>query len=180
VATNLELKCRLASCAEAHDAARRLGAALHATITQTDTYFRVPHGRLKLRTINGTTAELIQYNRPDEQDVRWSSYTRVPIADPAVMEHALAQALGIRCVVEKLRTVYLHGTARIHVDEVSGLGSFLEFEVVETAPEAAAVLMEELRKAFSVRQEALIAGSYADMLEAERKLNKTPLDFSGR
>lgn len=168
MATNLELKCRLASCVEAHDAASRLGAALHASLTQTDTYFHVPHGRLKLRTINGTTAELIQYDRPDEQDVRWSSYTRVPITDPGAMERVLADALGVRCVVEKLRTVYLYGTARIHVDEVKGLGSFLEFEVVETAPEAAAVLMGELREAFFVRQEAVIAGSYADLLEGNR------------
>jgi predicted adenylyl cyclase CyaB len=168
VASNLELKCRLASCAEAHDAARRLGAALHATLTQTDTYFHVPHGRLKLRTINGTHAELIQYERPDDQDVRWSSYMRVPVADPAAMEEALKRGLGIRCVVEKLRSVYLYGAARIHVDEVAGLGSFLEFEIVETAAEEAGVLMEELRKAFSVRQEAIIAGSYADMLAGNR------------
>jgi predicted adenylyl cyclase CyaB len=167
VATNLELKCRLATCAEAHDAARRLGAVLHASLTQTDTYFRVPHGRLKLRSINGTAAELIQYERPD-QEVRWSSYVRVPITDPAALEEALTKSLGVRCVVEKLRTVYLYGTARIHVDDVRGLGSFLEFEVVETAPKAAAVLMEELRKAFSVRPEAIIGGSYSDMLEGNR------------
>jgi adenylate cyclase, class 2 len=168
VATNLELKCRLASCAEAHDAARRLGATLHATLSQRDTYFHVPHGRLKLRSINGTSAELIQYDRPDTQGDRWSTYTRVPVPDPGVLEDALTRALGVRGIVEKVRGVYLYKTARIHVDEVDGQGSFLEFEVVETAPEEASVLMSELRRAFSVDEGGVIAGSYADLPKQDK------------
>lgn len=145
--------------------ARQLGAAFHATLTQTDTYFHVPRGRLKLRRINGTHAELIQYDRPDEQGDRWSTYTRVPVGDPDAMTLALRNALGVRCVVEKVRGVYLHKTARIHIDEVKGLGSFLEFEVVETPPGEAAELMAELKAAFRVRDEDVIAGSYGEMLE---------------
>ena len=142
---------------------------LHATLSQRDTYFHVPHGRLRLRTINGTSAELIQYDRPDTRGDRWSTYTRVPVADPGVLEDALTRALGVRGVVEKVRGVYLYKSARIHIDELEGQGSFLEFEVVETAPEEASRLMVELRRAFSVREEAIIAGSYADM----PKQNKT-------
>jgi adenylate cyclase class IV len=165
VASNLELKCRCTSSAELHGHARRLGAAFHATLTQTDTYFHVPRGRLKLRRINGTHAELIQYDRPDEQGDRWSTYTRVAVGEPDVLAAALGNALGIRCVVEKVRGVYLYKTARIHIDEVAGLGSFLEFEVVETAPAEAAELMAELKTAFLVRDEDVIAGSYGEMVK---------------
>ena len=148
--------------------ARQLGAAFHATLTQTDTYFHVPRGRLKLRSIDGTHAELIQYDRPDEQGDRWSTYTRVPVGDPQGMMLALRNALGVRCVVEKVRAVYLYKTARIHIDDVKGLGSFLEFEVVETPPAEASELMGELKAAFRVRQEDIIAGSYGEMLEGPK------------
>ena len=148
--------------------ARQLGAAFHATLTQTDTYFHVPRGRLKLRSIDGTHAELIQYDRPDAQGDRWSTYTRVPVGDPQGMMLALGNALGVRCVVEKVRAVYLYKTARIHIADVTGLGSFLEFEVVETPPGEAAELMGELKAAFRVRQEDIIAGSYGEMLEGPK------------
>ncbi|CAG0953562.1 partial adenylate cyclase, class 2, partial [Anaerolineae bacterium] len=124
MATNLELKCRSASCAELQECARRLGAVVQATLAQTDTYFHVPHGRLKLREIDGSHAELIQYDRPDVAGDRWSRYTRVTVGDPAGLVRALRDALGIRCIVKKVRTLYLYRTARIHVDEVAGLGSF--------------------------------------------------------
>jgi predicted adenylyl cyclase CyaB len=173
VATNLELKCRRASDAADTEIARRLGAVLHATLFQSDTYFHVPHGRLKLRRIDATSAELIQYERPDTKGDRWSSYTRLPVEDPDALERALGQTLGIRCAVKKSRTVYLYRTARIHVDDVAGLGSFLEFEVVETAPEEAAALMQELRHAFSVNENDVIAGSYGDMV-LDPKVEQNP------
>jgi adenylate cyclase, class 2 len=168
MASNLELKCRRSSCAELHDLARALGARFDATLHQTDTYFHVPSGRLKLREINGTRAELIQYERPDAQGDRWSSYVVVPVIEPEKLRTALAQALGVRCVVKKRRDLYLHKTARIHIDEVEGLGSFLEFEVVETPAGEAEQLMGELRSAFRVQNGEGIAGSYGEMLESKK------------
>lgn len=141
---------------------------MHATLRQTDTYFHVPHGRLKLREIDGSHAELIQYDRPDVAGGRWSTYTRVSVGDPAGLTAALRDALGIRCIVKKVRAVYLYRSARIHVDEVDGLGTFLEFEVVETAPAEAERLMAVLRVAFAVREEDIIAGSYGEMVESTK------------
>jgi adenylate cyclase, class 2 len=168
MASNLELKCRRTSCEELHGLARALGARFDATLNQTDTYFHVPTGRLKLREINGIRAELIQYERPDEQGDRWSSYRVVPVVEPGNIAAALGQALGVRCVVRKKRDLYLYKTARIHIDEVDGLGSFLEFEVVETPAAEAEALMGELRLAFRVQSEEVIAGSYGELLESKK------------
>ncbi len=179
MATNLELKCRKGSIAELHTLAGRLGASLNATLEQTDTYFHVPSGRLKLRRITGRQSELIQYDRPDVVGDRWSRYTRVGVDDADGMTRALGDALGVRCIVEKVRTLYLYKTARIHVDEVKGLGSFLEFEVVETPPAEADRLRAELRMAFAVREEEIIAGSYGEIMEST-KVKENPLDFIRR
>jgi len=42
---------------------------------------------------------------------------------------ALGQALGIKGVVRKRRMVYMIGQTRVHLDQVEGLGEFMELEV---------------------------------------------------
>lgn len=166
MATNLELKCRTKSLESAHTAARSLGIQPAETLLQTDVYFAVPRGRLKLRRISGKPAELIQYDREDVPGARWSRYSRFEVSQPDLLQEMLANALGIRGIVHKTRTLYLYGAARIHLDNVEGLGAFLEFEIVEPEGEEATRLMEKLRSVFSVEQDDIFGGSYIDMLPA--------------
>jgi adenylate cyclase class IV len=168
VATNLELKCRTKSLESAHTAARSLGIQPTEILLQTDVYFAVPGGRLKLRRIAGKPAELIQYDREDAPGARWSRYSRFEVSEPDVLQEMLANALGIRGIVQKTRTLYLYGTARIHLDNVEGLGAFLEFEIVETAPGDALAVMDKLRTVFSIRSDGIVGGSYIDMVEQHR------------
>ncbi len=168
MATNLELKCRTKSLESAHTAARSLGIQPTEILLQTDVYFAVPSGRLKLRRIAGKPAELIQYDREDAPGARWSRYSRFEVSEPDVLQEMLANALGIRGIVQKTRTLYLYGAARIHLDNVEGLGAFLEFEIVETEGEEANRLMEKLTSVFSVEQGDIFGGSYIDMLPSFR------------
>lgn len=170
MATNLELKSGTESLTSAHQAARSMGLSPTETLDQTDVYFAVARGRLKLRRIVGKGAELIYYEREDERTARWSIYTRMAVSDPDVLQGMLTQALGVRGVVRKHRTVYLHDSARIHLDCVEGLGDFLEFEIVETEEKTASALMEKLKAVFSVSRTAMIGGSYIDLLEARGKV----------
>src|SRR5262249_20128818 len=127
---NLELKARYADLRSAAERLQTFGARVAGFEQQTDTYFRVPQGRLKLREINGQSAGLIWYERPDHTAVKSSRYYLVPIVEPALLKEALTAALCIRGVVEKRREIWLYENVRIHLDEVSGLGSFIEFEAV--------------------------------------------------
>ena len=45
------------------------------------------------------------------------------------IEKILSTAYGTLGIVEKIRLLYLVGQTRIHVDQVTGLGSFMELEV---------------------------------------------------
>jgi predicted adenylyl cyclase CyaB len=164
---NLELKAR---CAGLHAAAarmRQLAARDGGLEVQTDTYFCVPSRRLKLREIAGQSAALIGYARPDQTGARLSNYHLVPVMDAAALKALLSDVLGVRGVVAKRRHIYLWHNVRIHLDEVAGLGSFIEFEAVLTCPadEAAApAQLDELCHLLGIAPVDHLAPSYADLL----------------
>jgi predicted adenylyl cyclase CyaB len=163
---NLEIKATVASLAAVRRELRALaGAARQASLRQTDWYFRVPKGRLKLRQA-GTArdGELIAYHRPDKRAARTSEFQRLAAPDLQGTRRLLARMLGLRACVRKRREVWLYRNARIHLDTVEGLGRFVEIEVVVTEGMAQARgLMKELTAALGIGPKALIAGSYGSM-----------------
>jgi adenylate cyclase, class 2 len=163
---NIELKARLGDYA----AARRVAAAIATDRLgeqhQIDTYFACAHGRLKLRQINGLRAELIWYARPNEEGPKTSDYQLVPLSNPETLKAALGAALGVRTVVEKRREIFLYHGVRIHLDDVVGLGQFIEFEAVvgpQVDEATAHALIGSLTHHFGVSPADLLANSYGEM-----------------
>ncbi len=79
----------------------------------------------------------------------------------------LAEALEVRCVVQKRREIFLVDNVRIHLDAVVGLGDFLEFEAVlgpAADDEAGRAQLDRLIKTFAIDPADLLPGSYAEML----------------
>ena len=77
-------------------------------------------------------------------------------------------ALGVRGVVRKKRYLYLAGQTRIHLDDVEGLGQFMELEVVLRDGQSDAdgqSIAEDLMAKLGVRTEDLLEGAYMDLLE---------------
>jgi predicted adenylyl cyclase CyaB len=126
---NLEYKARIGDPKVYQARARELGADLWGDLRQTDTSFRVPEGRLKLRETAGYQGELIFYQRDEQGADRASDYEVVRTTDPAGVRTLLSTALGVLAVVKKRRTLLVLDATRIHLDNVEGLGSFLELEV---------------------------------------------------
>ena len=96
-----------------------------------------------------------------------SLYTVVATSKPNELRKLLAGALGETVVVRKTRALYLIGTTRIHLDNVEGLGEFMEVEVVleegrdsEQGGEIAAGLLRR----FGIGEADLVATAYADLL----------------
>lgn len=173
---NLELKvrCTPGDLLVIRDKALLLGAESFEILEQIDTYFRTGRGRLKLRSIRSgqgkTTYEVIGYQRPDESAARWSHYSRTMVDEDQAetIARALESTLGIWRVVEKRRTVATWRRTRIHLDQVTGLGTFAELETVcEHTDELSAE--EELRTvaiALGLDHLTIVAGSYADLGDA--------------
>lgn len=162
---NLELKARIRHSSRVEALASGLTSQKPLLLLQEDTYFAVRKGRLKLRSINGRSYELIHYERANRQGKRYSTYSVHPIKDPAKVKQLFKKLYGIKLVVRKKRKVFFHKNARIHIDQVKGLGSFIEFEViVDRGSVRAERLMTKLKEYFNIRKDDCIGGSYVDLL----------------
>jgi predicted adenylyl cyclase CyaB len=83
------------------------------------------------------------------------------------MRISLSLAYGQVGRVEKHRTLFLLGRTRMHLDKVSGLGHFLELEVVldeHEPPEAGVREANDLLARLGVEPSQLIEGAYVDLL----------------
>ena len=166
---NIEIKARIASVEALRPRAEALAGAPAQLIVQDDSFFEVPHGRLKLREFADGSAELIHYHRPDGLEAKASDYVRVPVPEPAALREALARACGLRGRVQKQRWLCLVGATRIHLDRVAGLGDFMELEVVlqegQSDAEGQAVA-EGLMAQLGLAEAERLAGAYLDLLAA--------------
>lgn len=164
---NVELKAADPDPRRSLRICRDLGAADHGVIAQCDTYFKIGRGGLKLREESPGRPHLIQWERADQAEQRQSSYRIVEVEDGNAMRAALEAALGIRGVVEKRRHLFLWRQVRIHLDEVEGLGCFIELEAV-APPESDLSeehrLVKELRDAFAITDDRVCATGYAGQL----------------
>jgi predicted adenylyl cyclase CyaB len=164
---NLELKARCPDLALVRQRLQPLRPRSGGVELQTDTYFQVPHGRLKLREIDGQAAFLIGYQRPDHAAARISAYHLVPVPDAGLLKAALSATLGIRGEVRKRREILFWHNVRIHLDEVTNLGTFLEFEAVLAAHDELAIAqtrLDELSRLLEIAPEDRLAVSYSDLL----------------
>lgn len=163
---NVEIKARCAKLDAMARAVAAAGAVLEAKFEQVDTYYRVENGRLKLRRQDGIGDALIYYRRPDDASPKVSCYDLVPIAPDQPLAFILEQALGIKTVVRKRRQLWRLDNIRIHLDDVEGLGTFIEFEVQVLPGRNIAgcrAQADALLKKLGVQPAELLAGSYSDL-----------------
>jgi adenylate cyclase class 2 len=149
------------------------GASFKGIDEQTDTYFNVNDGRLKLREGN-IENNLIFYNRINQVGPKSSHFHLVKIEDAKGLKEALERSCGIKMIVTKRREIYYIDNVKFHIDEVLGLGSFIEIEAGNIlANKTEAELLDQCNfylKEFRTKEEDLIAESYSDML---MKVNDT-------
>ncbi len=168
--SNIEIKARVHDLAALNARAAALSDTPLQVIPQEDTFFNVPHGRLKLRQLAPDRGQLIYYERNDTAGPKRSNYYIAETADPAALKTALTAALGLRGVVRKRRSLYMVGQTRVHVDEVEGLGQFMELEVVlrpgQSEAEGQAIAAELMAK-LGVSESDLLEGAYMDLVESK-------------
>ncbi len=166
--TNIEIKARVRDFDRLRRRAEGLSDTPVQVIPQEDTFFHTPKGRLKLRLLRPDFAQLVYYERSDQGGPKRSNYYIYETHDPAGLKTALSLALGVRGVVRKTRYLYLAGQTRIHLDDVEGLGHFMELEVVLRKGQSEAEgqdIAEEMMVRLHIEEEDLLKGAYMDLIE---------------
>lgn len=166
--SNIEIKARARDFEGIRSLAEKLSDTPVQVIPQQDIFFNTPQGRLKLRVL-ADHAQLIYYTRPDQEGPKRSDYHLTRSNDPDNLKRVLELAYGIRGIVRKTRYLYLVGQTRIHLDDVAGLGQFMELEVVMTEGQSDAEgqsIAEGLMSALGVERSDLLDGAYMDLIEA--------------
>ena len=165
---NVECKARAADLEVTARRCLAIGAEPRGDLHQRDTYFAPARGRLKLREEGPETAVLIAYRRPDTTAEVESRYVLAPVTDPAATIEALDGALGTTVVVTKRRRLFMYENVRIHLDDVEGLGTFVELEGVVARDgsdrDATVERVARLREELGITDEALVAVGYCDLL----------------
>ena len=172
MAANIEIKARCGDSDLIRARLNQLGVMTEGLDDQTDTFFDVPRGRLKLRESRLHGNYLIPYWRPDQHEAKQADYVLLPVTDVKACKELLSRMFGIKGVVKKQREVYLHQNVRIHLDEVQDLGSFIELEAVmqeENSLEANQQKIAEMIRLLDIRSADLIAGAYLDLLSGTDK-----------
>jgi adenylate cyclase class 2 len=166
----VELKARV----DDQDFLRKLLSALGAkhagTFQQTDSYFRVPEGRLKLREVkDDSVAELIYYEREDIEGPKSDDAFILRVQEPEELKKTLKKILTPLIVVEKVREIYQYKGTQIHLDTVKKLGKFIEFER-QTSDDPKSVekdrlILEKLMKKLKIDPNNLESLSYSDIAQ---------------
>lgn len=167
MAKNIEIKASLSDRDRVVQKLRELSGAEGVLIAQRDTFFNSTSGRLKLREFADGTGQLISYHRPDTLEPTQCDYSIYQTDAPETLKQTLTMTLGCCGAVVKKRLLFILGRTRVHIDEVEGLGNFLELEVVlePSDTEADGVSeAESLMHTLKVEPDDLLRGAYVDMI----------------
>ncbi|GGM17321.1 CYTH domain-containing protein [Pseudomonas asuensis] len=88
--------------------------------------------------------------------------------DPDGLRAVLANALGITGRVRKLRKVFTVNGVEVHLDQVEGIGAFIELEVefgAHLSEEAATAKTLEAFDYFNLEAKDLVSEAYTDLLD---------------
>jgi len=168
LAKNIEIKARVRDIERVAEIATRLSDSPEEILQQEDIFFNVPQGRLKLRIFFDGRGELIFYQRDDHPQPKASNYFISKVSGPHSLCEVLSMALGVRGIVKKKRRLYLAGQTRVHLDEVDGLGHFVELEVVlreNQSEDEGRKIAQDLMRQLEINESDLLSGAYVDMIK---------------
>ncbi|CAF0739436.1 unnamed protein product [Didymodactylos carnosus] len=165
---NVEVKTKLDDVNATHQRVKSMTNEPPIVLKQCDYFFNSIKGRLKLRVQEDAPCYLIYYERPNVAGPKLSDYSTTTVTNPDELKETLDKALGIRGKVQKKRTLYMIGQTRVHIDEVHGLGDYLELEVVlrdDETVEYGERIAQNLIEQLNIPKYVQIECAYMDLLD---------------
>ncbi|TPE46434.1 class IV adenylate cyclase [Pontibacter mangrovi] len=141
-------------------------AAYKGMDVQTDTFYQVADGMLKLREGN-LEHVLIHYKREHMHEVKRTEvllYLKNPSPETVQLLYGEVQVLG---QVKKRRKIFFIDNVKFHLDQVDGLGTFVEIEAIDLNGSIGVErLLEQCsfyRELLQLEEEDLVDDSYFNM-----------------
>jgi adenylate cyclase class 2 len=131
---NFEFKARSNNIEDLENKLLTLNPLFIGKDKQTDTYFNVSKGRLKLREGNIENA-LIYYERQNVADAKQSDILLYKHLPDLSLKNILIKLHGIKVVVSKSRKIYFIDNVKFHFDTIDELGTFVEVEAIDNTGE---------------------------------------------
>ncbi len=142
---------------------------------QTDIYFKVEEGRLKLRK-GDIENYLVYYNREDKEDLKQSNVELYPLLKHSYLENIIRKTHDILVIVNKKREIYFIDNVKFHIDDVQELGRFIEIEAISKDGtiqiEKIKEQCEYYKSLFNINDKDLIKDSYSDMLLNKKEIKQ--------
>ena len=164
---NIEIKARTTEPDRIREILKTNNADFIGVDHQVDTYFKVATGRLKLREGN-IENHLIYYERENTGGPKKSSVMLYKNNPGSNLKAILIKSLGVLAVVDKQREIYFIKNVKFHLDNVAGLGSFVEIEAIDKDE---SIRNEKLLERCNyylnlllISKKDLLATSYSDLL----------------
>ena len=163
----VEIKAKCKDAEKVRHVLLSQGADCKGTDHQVDTYFRVAHGRLKLREGNIENS-LIFYQRQNTALPKQSDVILFASQPGSSLKEILRHALGVLTVVDKSREIYFIENVKFHIDIVEGLGNFVEIEAIDSDGSIGEQKLREQCHRYmallNVDNYDLVSVSYSDLL----------------
>lgn len=165
---NIEIKARCVNASSIRNYLQQQQARFIGVDDQTDIYFNTTNGRLKMRQGPIENA-LIYYNRENKAGPKLSEVKLLPLDTNAeLLKELLTKAYGVKVVVKKKREIYFIDNVKFHIDEVEGLGSFVEVEAIDKDGSLGLEKIKEqcyfYLQQFQITEDDLLTHSYSDLL----------------
>lgn len=171
---NIEYKIFIGASQEVKKRLEILGAKYVGAFNQKDTYFNYGGGRLKLREVKNKKAELILYHRPNNNGSRLSDYKIIVLdkKNQFSVFKMLSNLFGKKVEVRKTRNLWIFNNTRVHLDNVRGLGKFLELETVISKIDCKTAQKEQsnIKKILKLNDFKPIRGSYCELMLSNKAI----------
>ena len=172
MSSNIEFKAKLNNRNLAENIIAKYSQASPEILKQQDIFYNFKPGRLKMRTVNSSESELIFYIRHNITGIKISKFNRIKLKNPRLVNSVLSKLMGKIGEVKKIRTLYLKENIRFHLDEVIGLGNFIEVEYIlpkNERRELAEKKVDDIIKILKIKKKDFIDVSYMDMINKSKK-----------
>ena len=168
---NVEFKARCEHPEIVREVLHRYNARFVGQDHQIDTYFNCTNGRLKLRE-GKIENSLIHYERGDQSGPKQSFVTLFKTEPQTPLKSLLTKSFGVKIIVDKKREIYFIDNVKFHLDEVRGLGSFVEVEAIDLEGNLGKTRLQQqcqqYLEEFNIKPEQLVSCSYSDLLLTEK------------